>query len=254
MTPKKCPESQKSPDVALLLKSKSRRSPQELEPEAKKLRAQGPVSSRKCQSCCLLAELSSLQIPPRSSSIIRDLYQHKLGKANWPSLQQGLQKSFLHSLASYRVFQKAAPFDRRTTSLAWHPTHPSTLAVGSKGGDIMIWNFGIKDKPIFIKGIGAGGSITGLKFSHLNSNQFFASSMEGTTRLQDFKGNTLRVYTSSNSCKVWFCSLDVSAKSQMVVTGDNVGHVILLHTDGKQVGTMWPTPIPQPPFWFCVST
>ncbi|XP_032759553.1 DNA damage-binding protein 2 isoform X4 [Rattus rattus] len=234
MAPKKCPETQKSPDVAVLLKSKSRRSPQELEPEAKKLCVQGPVSSRKCESCCLLAELSSLQIPPRSSSIVRDLYQQKLGKATWPSLQQGLQKSFLHSLASYRVFQKAAPFDRRTTSLAWHPTHPSTLAVGSKGGDIMIWNFGIKDKPIFLKGIGAGGSITGLKFNHLNTNQFFASSMEGTTRLQDFKGNILRIYTSSNSCKVWFCSLDVSAKSRVVVTGDNMGHVILMNTDGKE--------------------
>lgn len=37
--------------------------------------------------------------------------------------------------------------------MAWHPTHPSTLAVGSKGGDIMLWNFGIKDKPTFIKGV-----------------------------------------------------------------------------------------------------
>lgn len=59
--------------------------------------------------------------------------------------------------------------------------------------------------------------------------------MEGTTRLQDFKGNTLRVYTSSSSCKVWFCSLDVSAKSHVVVTGDNLGHVILLNTDGKEL-------------------
>ncbi|XP_038187903.1 DNA damage-binding protein 2 [Arvicola amphibius] len=235
MVPKKCAETQKSPDVARLLKSKSPRSPQELETEAKKLCAQGLVSSRKCESCCLLAEMSGLQTPPRSSSIIRDLYQQKLGRATWPSLQQGLQKSFLHSLASYRVFQKAAPFDRRTTSLTWHPTHPSTVAVGSKGGDIMIWNFGIKDKPIFIKGMGAGGSITGLKFNHLNSNQFFASSMEGTTRLQDFTGNTLQVYTRSNCCKVWFCSLDVSAKSRVVVTGDNMGHVILLNIDGKEL-------------------
>lgn len=85
--------------------------------------------------------------------------------------------------------------------MEWHPTHPSTVAVGSKGGDIMLWNFGIKDKPIFLKGIGAGGSITGLKFNHLNTNQFFASSMEGTTRLQDFNGNILQVYTNSNSCK-----------------------------------------------------
>lgn len=59
----------------------------------------------------------------------------------------------MHTLASYRIFQKAAPFDRRATSLAWHPTHPRILAVGSKGGDILLWNFGIKDKPTFIKGV-----------------------------------------------------------------------------------------------------
>uniref|UniRef100_A0A8C6D0L4 DNA damage-binding protein 2 n=1 Tax=Moschus moschiferus TaxID=68415 RepID=A0A8C6D0L4_MOSMO len=83
--------------------------------------------------------------------------------------------------------------------------------------------------------IGAGGSITGLKFNPLNTNQFFTSSMEGTTRLQDLKGNTLRVFASSDTCNVWFCSLDVSVKSRVVVTGDNVGHVILLNTDGKEL-------------------
>uniref|UniRef100_A0A8C5KY02 DNA damage-binding protein 2 n=1 Tax=Jaculus jaculus TaxID=51337 RepID=A0A8C5KY02_JACJA len=99
----------------------------------------------------------------------------------------------------------------------------------------MLWNFGIKDTPTFIKGIGAGGSITGLKFNLLNTNQFFISSMEGTTRLQDFKGNILRVFTSSNSCNIWFCSLDVSAKSRVVITGDNVGNVILLNMDGEEL-------------------
>ncbi|XP_072615028.1 DNA damage-binding protein 2 isoform X4 [Vulpes vulpes] len=83
--------------------------------------------------------------------------------------------------------------------------------------------------------IGAGGSITGLKFNPLDTNQFFTSSMEGTTRLQDFKGNTLRVFTSSGTCNFWFCSLDVSARSRMVVTGDNVGHVILLNMDGREL-------------------
>ncbi|KAB0398039.1 hypothetical protein E2I00_017711, partial [Balaenoptera physalus] len=78
--------------------------------------------------------------------------------------------------------------------------------------------------------IGAGGSITGLKFNPLNTNQFFTSSMEGTTRLQDFKGNTLRVFTSSGTC-----NLDVSVKSRVVVTGDNVGNVILLNMDGREV-------------------
>lgn len=49
MVPKKCAETQKSPDVARLLKSKSLRSPQELEPEAKKLCAQGLGTA--CAAC-----------------------------------------------------------------------------------------------------------------------------------------------------------------------------------------------------------
>uniref|UniRef100_A0A452UFG4 DNA damage-binding protein 2 n=1 Tax=Ursus maritimus TaxID=29073 RepID=A0A452UFG4_URSMA len=214
MAPRKRPETQKTPEVSVRPKSKRSRSPRELEPEAKKLCVKGPGSSRRFDSGCLWAGLASLQVPP-SYSIVRALHQHKLGNAAWPSLQQGLQQAFLHSLASYRIFQKAAPFDRRATSLAWHPTHPSTLAVGSKGGDIMLWNFGIKDKPTFIKGIGAGGSITGLKFNPLDTNQFFTSSMEGTTRLQDFKGNTLRVFTSSGT-------LDKSEGSSLGVCGETV--------------------------------
>nr|KAF6437391.1 damage specific DNA binding protein 2 [Molossus molossus] len=235
MAPRKRPETRKTPEMVLRSRSRRSRSPGELEPEAKKLCVKGPGSSRRFDSNCLWEGLASQQVPPRCRSIVRALHHHKLGRTAWPSLQQALQQSFLHSLASYRIFQKAAPFDRRATSLAWHPTHPSTLAVGSKGGDIMLWNLGIKDKPTFIKGIGAGGSITGLKFNPLNANQFFTSSMEGTTRLQDFKGNTLQVYTNYGTCNFWFCSLDVSAESRVVVTGDNVGHVVLLNMDGKEL-------------------
>ncbi|XP_037378243.1 DNA damage-binding protein 2 isoform X1 [Talpa occidentalis] len=235
MAPKKRPQTQKTPEVVVRPKCKRSRSPRELEPEAKQLSAKRPGSSRRFDSGCLWTGLASLQVPPPCSSIIRALHHHKLGKTPWPSLLQVLQQSFLHSLASYRIFQKAAPFDRRATSLAWHPTHPSILAVGSKGGDIMLWNLGIKDKPTLIKGIGAGGSITGMKFDPTNANQFFTSSVEGTTRLQDFQGHTLRVFTSSSTCNLWFCSLDVSAKSRVVVTGDNVGHVVLLNMDGKEL-------------------
>ncbi|XP_002709135.2 DNA damage-binding protein 2 [Oryctolagus cuniculus] len=235
MAPKKRPEAQKPLEVVLRPRSKRNRSPRDPEPEAKKLNVTGCAPGRRSDSDCLPAGLPGLQDPQPCSSLVRALHQHRLGRTAWPSLQQGLQQSFLHSLASYRIFQKAAPFDRRATSLAWHPTHPSTLAVGSKGGDIMLWNFRVKERPTFIKGIGAGGSITGLKFNLLNTNQFFASSMEGTTRLQDFTGNTLRVFTSSDTCNVWFCSLDVSARSRVVVTGDNMGHVFLLNMDGKEL-------------------
>lgn len=93
-----------------------------------------------------------------------------------------------------------------------------------------------------------------MKFNPLNTNQFFTSSMEGTTRLQDFKGNTLRVFASSDTCNVWFCSLDVSVKSRVVVTGDNVGHVILLNMDGREVRSREPRPslsLPNPQPRFC---
>ncbi|KAF6332870.1 damage specific DNA binding protein 2 [Rhinolophus ferrumequinum] len=152
MAPRKRPETRKTPEVVVCPKSKRNRSPREQEPEAKKLCVKGPGSSRRFDSGCLWAGLASLQVPPPCRSVVRALHHHKLGKAAWPSLQQCLQQSFVHSLASYRIFHKAAPFDRRATSLAWHPTHPNTLAVGSKGGDIMLWNFGIKDKPTFIEG------------------------------------------------------------------------------------------------------
>ncbi|XP_055990191.1 DNA damage-binding protein 2 isoform X1 [Sorex fumeus] len=232
MAPRKRPEKQKTLEVAVRPASKRSRSPREPEPEAKQRRLKSPGSSGKFDSGCLWAGLASLQVPPLpSNSIIKALQHRKLGQA----VQQALQQSFLHSLASYEIFQRAAPFDRRATALAWHPAHPNILAVGSKGGDIFLWNVRLKNKPTFLKGIGAGGSITGMKFNPLNHNQLFTSSMEGTTRLQDFKGNTIRVFTSSSSCNVWFCSLDVSARSHVVVTGDNMGNVSLLTTDGKEL-------------------
>lgn len=152
MAPKKRAEAQKPLEVVLRPRSKRNRSPRDREPEAKKLNVTGCGAGRRSDSDCLQAGLPGLQDPQPCSSLVRALHQHRLGRTAWPSLQQDLQQSFLHSLASYRIFQKAAPFDRRATSLAWHPTHPSTLAVGSKGGDIMLWNFRVKDRPTFIKG------------------------------------------------------------------------------------------------------
>ncbi|XP_051823199.1 DNA damage-binding protein 2 [Antechinus flavipes] len=167
-------------------------------------------------------------------SIIWALHQHILG-APQPSFHQCLQKVFLHSLGSYRLFRTASPFDRRTTCLEWHPTHPSTLAVGSKGGDIILWDYEVLDKTYFIKGIGAGGSITSMKFNPLNTNQLFISSVAGTTSLKDFLGNTITVFTSTNTWDYWYTSVDVSVKSRVVATGDSMGNVILLNMDGKEI-------------------
>ncbi|XP_074680126.1 LOW QUALITY PROTEIN: DNA damage-binding protein 2 [Strix aluco] len=173
--------------------------------------------------------------PERQRSIVHYVYQNMLGGFIRAQLRQCLQVPFLHSLASYRIFRIASPFDRRVTCLEWHPTHPSTVAVGSKGGDIILWDYEVLSKTYFIKGVGAGGAITGLKFNPFNPRQLYTSSVAGTTILQDFNGNTVRVFTSTEDWDCWYCSVDVSASCRAVVTGDNVGNVVLLSTSGDEI-------------------
>ncbi|EMP40989.1 DNA damage-binding protein 2 [Chelonia mydas] len=265
----------------------------------------------------------------RQCSIIHYIYQNMLGGSIRAQLRQCLQLPFVRSLTSYRLFRTASPFDRRVTCLEWHPTHPSTVAVGSKGGDIILWDYEVLNKTCFIKGMGAGGAITGMKFNPFNPSQLYTSSIAGTTTLQDFTGSTLRVFTSTEDWEAlmllqsmhwgsingssedplnrqqcvlqyaignkrskkgpgdslggmkfspfeavklyvasgdgtlslqhlegkaaqvisrtpgcgheyhdvcfWYCSVDVSASCRTVVTGDNVGNVVLLSTGGEEI-------------------
>uniref|UniRef100_A0A6I8SLC3 DNA damage-binding protein 2 n=1 Tax=Xenopus tropicalis TaxID=8364 RepID=A0A6I8SLC3_XENTR len=163
----------------------------------------------------------------KQRSIVHYLYRSTLGgnvRAKY------LQTPFLRSLASYILYRTNSPFDRRVTTLEWHPTHPNTVAVGSKGGDIILWDYEELNNTL-IPGIGAGGCITGMKFDPFNPNQLYTSSVAGSTVLQDFSGPR------------WLCGvggstdphLDVSAERQCVVTGDNVGNVVLLETCGKEI-------------------
>ncbi|XP_043938636.1 DNA damage-binding protein 2 isoform X2 [Protopterus annectens] len=168
-------------------------------------------------------------------NVVHYLYRNALGQDIGPQFRQCLQQPFVRSLMSYRLFRTASPFDRRVTCLEWHPTHPSTVAVGSKGGDIILWDYEVLNKTHFIHGIGAGGSITGMKFNPFNPNQLYTSSISGTTTLQDFQGNTLRHFTSTDNWDFWYCSVDVSATRQLVVTGDNVGNTVLLGMDGNEI-------------------
>ncbi|KAM4017059.1 DNA damage-binding protein 2 [Anomaloglossus baeobatrachus] len=145
-----------------------------------------------------------------------------------------LQTPFLQSLASYIVYRTDSPFDRRVTTLEWHPTQPNTVAVGSKGGDIILWDYEELNNTM-IPGIGAGGCITGMKFDPFNPNQLYTSSVQGITVLQDFTGRTLQTFTTTEDWDMWYCSLDVSASQRCVVTGDNLGKVVLLETNGNEI-------------------
>lgn len=42
------------------------------------------------------------------------------------------------------------------------------------------------------------------------------------------------------SCSYWYCCVDVSVSRQMLVTGDNVGQLLLLGLDGQKVCVRYP--------------
>lgn len=59
----------------------------------------------------------------------------------------------MENVKKLTVCKVLSPFDRRITALAWHPQSHSILAVGSKGGDIIVCNHNQPVHQIFIKGV-----------------------------------------------------------------------------------------------------
>lgn len=49
--------------------------------------------------------------------------------------------------------------------------------------------------------MGAGDSVTDMKFNQLNPTQLFTSSIGGVTALRDFIGTTLTVFANTDSLK-----------------------------------------------------
>lgn len=130
-------------------------------------------------------------------------------------------------------------FDRRVTALAWHPVDPNVVAVGSKGGDIILWNYQMDgDKPrVFIQGRGPGGSIQKLLFDEQGSGlQAYTVSIDGTMTVHDFLMKTAEPYLETGDWEKWYTSLDISFPGRVIVVGDNKGYVTQLTLDGE---TLW---------------
>ncbi|KAJ8002491.1 hypothetical protein DPEC_G00159460 [Dallia pectoralis] len=179
-------------------------------------------------------------------SILHQIYQSTIGQSLYSQMRRCFQEPFVRSLSSYKLHRTSSPFDRRVTCLEWHPTHPSTLAVGSKGGDIVLWDYKALNKTSFIQGKGAGLFIGGMKFSPTDPSKVYLASGDGTLSLQSFEGHPATVLSRVQdcghdqhnlcvSCSQWYCCVDVSLSRQTLLTGDNMGRVILLGIDGQEI-------------------
>ncbi|XP_059705343.1 DNA damage-binding protein 2 isoform X2 [Haemorhous mexicanus] len=127
----------------------------------------------------------------RRCSIVHYVYQKMLGGSIQAQLRQRLELAFLRSLSSYCLFRRASPFDRRVTCLEWHPTHPSTLAVGSKGGDIILWDCEVLAKTCFIKGVWKlklhKKKVTHVEFNSRCEWMFATASVDQTVKIWDLR-------------------------------------------------------------------
>ncbi|XP_047453269.1 DNA damage-binding protein 2 isoform X2 [Mugil cephalus] len=213
-------------------KSKVKKRPQSGATLSKKLAAKRDGESSKAWP-----PVKSIGVKKRGGhgSILHYIYRSTLGQSLHSQMRQCLQEPFVRSLQSYHFHAASSPFDRRITCLEWHPTHPTTLAVASKGGDIYLRDFEMPTEKTFIQGMGAGDSITDMKFNQLNPSQLFTASMGGRMALQDFSGATLTVFANTDTLNYWYCCVDVSVSRQMLVTGDNMGQLVLLGLDGQKI-------------------
>ncbi|XP_041480053.1 DNA damage-binding protein 2-like isoform X1 [Lytechinus variegatus] len=173
----------------------------------------------------------------RSANIVHQIYRHTTGQRFRQGLKQATIQPFVQQLSEFRVSHGASPFDRRVTALEWHPTHPTMLAVGSKGGDLMLWDY-VKgqDGWTVVPGIGKGGSVQALRHDLSDPNWIFTSSIDGMVSRLSFDGQPKKIYLNTNDWNRWYCSVDINYTDNVLATGDNFGNVVLMSREGEQ---MW---------------
>ncbi|XP_062318414.1 DNA damage-binding protein 2 [Osmerus eperlanus] len=175
-------------------------------------------------------------------SILHFIYKCSLGQSFHSQMRQCLQQPFLRSLATYKLHRTTSLFNRRITCIEWHPTHTTSLAIGSKGGDIVLWDYNRANKMSFIQGKGAGDFIGGIKFCPTDLSKIYTVSGDGSLAVQSFEGHQATTLSTTPDCGhghhslcFWYCCVDVSVSRQMLVTGDNMGNVQLLGIDGHKI-------------------
>jgi len=155
-------------------------------------------------------------------------------------------KPIIRQVSRFGISHLASPFEARITALAWHPGHQALAGIGSKWGDIILWDLGeeqagghgqrVKFKNV-LKGRGPGGSIQSLKFDELEAGRVYTASIDGFVARHDFERGEVgrKVYLATNDWEKWYTGLDVSFSGRMVVAGSNSGKVSLLSLEGEHV-------------------
>ncbi|CAH1773007.1 unnamed protein product [Owenia fusiformis] len=170
------------------------------------------------------------------NSVIQHLFANRMGHGGkFNNLKKSAKSSIVQLVTDMQLYRTASPFDRRVTALEWHPNNPSMLAVGSKGGDIILWNVNELNQDTFVQGKGPGGSIQAMKFWPDDPKCLLTASIDGKIELHDFEGVQNKVFLDTMDLDHWFCGVDVNSQRKVLSAGDNKGNVTLMNTQGKKI-------------------
>ncbi|XP_060068575.1 DNA damage-binding protein 2-like [Ylistrum balloti] len=183
-----------------------------------------------------------LQIPvftpvaSRSQNIVHCLQQYTWGNRCNSALAHSLSRPVVSQISDMQLCRTASPFDRRVTAIDWHPSKPHVAAVGSKGGDIMLWDTQQINNEKFVQGIGPGGIINALKFWPYDYDKVVTAAVDGRVTVHDFEGRQSKVIADTlDAHSNWYCSVDIHRERKLVVAGDNLGKVQMLSNEGQKV-------------------
>ncbi|XP_045163236.2 DNA damage-binding protein 2-like [Mercenaria mercenaria] len=171
-----------------------------------------------------------------SQNMMHVFQQFSYGMKCRVQIQEAVKSPVINLNKDFELYRTASPFDRRVTAMEWHPTKPSILAVGSKGGDIILWDTDNVHKDKFVHGIGAAGSCQAMKFWPWDTDKMVSASINGTVTLHDFETKQGTVLADTmDSYDHWYCSLDVNPSRYLVVAGRNGGILHMMSTEGRKV-------------------
>ena len=148
----------------------------------------------------------------------------------------------VNRVKDFCIYKSITPFDRRTTALTWHPKKPNLCAVGSKGGEIIIWNYERDEFEGIAESTGPGGSIQKIMFDPNHQTRVYTCSIDGTFELKDLgkkgvskKETFLKLHTLTQDWDKWYTSFDIAPDGMTLLTGENTGYCTLLTNRGEQV-------------------
>ncbi|XP_023339508.1 DNA damage-binding protein 2 [Eurytemora carolleeae] len=167
----------------------------------------------------------------------------KSGRIQKVAFTDSMTSTVVDRLKEFKVWRTRNPFDSRITSICWHPTKPGLACVGSKWGDLVLWDvfkdlFEDKISEDWVgkyEGRGPGGSIQSLKFDEISPNRLYFASIDGTVGLHDFETSHREEYLQTNDWSKWYTGLDVSFSGKTILAGRNNGEVTLLSLDGNEI-------------------